>query len=346
MSYTIEIFANPLPQERQQALAEAAHIKEDYLQESGKIHPSLRKLHAQLVKQYPCLSSYDEDDQDQEDCPWSDGPLINNFGSQMAMLGISNHQDEVLAFIILCSGKLGLTVIDPQEGVVYQPNDMQAIAYIQKQQQLAAQKRPWSGKVVRDTVLAHVAPLMARHGFVLKKSQSGFVRRFEGGNHYIGFSILNYNPEFQFSYAVSVNLDAVSALDKKIYGAESDCTTMHSNRERMTGVKPRPKVENFEEFPPLLDELSEQLEKIVLPFLDQCRDPVGVDQKMNPPILPGYDRSERMERRALMVAWLANNPNFLGLVDYYRDYIKGYSQDYRDHLEQAISYLLQHKNEE
>ncbi|MFZ6657761.1 hypothetical protein, partial [Undibacterium sp. TJN19] len=98
MSYTIEIFANPLPQERQRALAEAAHIKEDYLQESGKIHPSLRKLHVQLVKQYPCLSSYDEDDQDRDDCPWSDGPLINNFGSQMAMLGISNHQDEVLAY--------------------------------------------------------------------------------------------------------------------------------------------------------------------------------------------------------------------------------------------------------
>ncbi|MFZ6659013.1 hypothetical protein, partial [Undibacterium sp. TJN19] len=302
--------------------------------------------HAQLVKQYPCLSSYDEDDQDRDDCPWSDGPLINNFGSQMAMLGISNHQDEVLAYVLVCAGKLNLTVMDAQEGVIYGPNDLQAIQFIQKQQQLAAQNRPWSEKTVRDTVLGYVEPLLARQGFIFKKSKSAFERNFDGGSHLIVFVTYNYNPEFKFSFYVSVNLDAVSDLNKKIYGPESSCITMHLGSNLLTGTNVNPVVTNFEEFPPLLKELTTQLEQKVLPFLDQCRDPVGVDQKMNPPILPGCDQSERMERRALMVAWLANNPNFLNLVDHYRNITKGRFQAYRDQFEQAASYLLQHKNEE
>ncbi|MFZ6659154.1 hypothetical protein, partial [Undibacterium sp. TJN19] len=246
----------------------------------------------------------------------------------------------------VCAGKLNLTVMDAQEGVIYGPNDLQAIQFIQKQQQLAAQNRPWSEKTVRDTVLGYVEPLLARHGFIFKKSKSAFERNFDGGNHLIVFVTYNYNPKFKFSFYVSVNLDAVNSLDKKIYGPESKTTAMHLGSRFFTGTNSMPSVMNFEEFPPLLNELTQQLEERILPFLEQCRDVVGVDQKMNPSVLPGCDQSDRVEYRALMVAWLANNPNFLGLVDYYRDYIKGYSQDYRDHLEQAISYLLQHKNEE
>ena len=345
MSYTIEIYTSTLPEDDQQALALAEQIKHAYSEERGKIDLSLRKLYAQLVKSYPCQSSYSEYDEGIEDCPWSDSPLIDNFGAQMAMLGIGNQYEEVLAHILTCAGKLQLTVIDPQEGVLYRPNSDLAVKFIQHQKQLAAESQPWNEKTVKNAILSYMEPMLEKHGFVLKKSKSSFERAIPGGNQTVLFVTYNYSPTYQFSFALGVGFDEVEILSKKIYETDYVRGTLQTNMEHFTKTKKDPGAKNFEELNIALVELGTLFAEKVLPFLDSCQDIYSVDKELNPKTMPGYDTAYRIECRALIAAWLANNPEFPQLVDYYRDSVKAYYQKYRDDLEQTISYLLQHKNE-
>ena len=345
MSYTIEIYTSTLPDDDQQALAQAEQIKVAYRQESGKIHPGLRKLHGLLIKEYPCLSSYEDDEEEgMDDCPWSDGPLINNFGAQMAILGIRNHQDEVLAHILSCAGKLQLSVIDPQEGVLYRPNSDLAVKFIQHQKQLAAESQPWNEKTVKKAISSYIEPLLMKHGFVLKKNKLSFERVVAGGTLGIYFVTYNYSPIYRLSFSIGVELEEVKMLGKKIYGEDAVHSTLHTNMEYFTKTKQNSGVKNFDELGSALQDLGKVIEEKTVPFLDLCQDVHGVDKVMNPKTMPGCDAATKVETRALLVAWLANNPDFLKLVDYYRDSVKAYYQEYRDHLEQSISYLLQHKN--
>lgn len=86
--------------------------------------PVLVKLHNLLTSIYPCLSSYPRDGMVMEDCPWSDGPLINNFSSQSAILGLSRSPDsaDAQSLIVAASVTLGLTVLDEQTEVIHRPH--------------------------------------------------------------------------------------------------------------------------------------------------------------------------------------------------------------------------------
>ncbi|MDP1977204.1 hypothetical protein [Undibacterium sp.] len=345
MSYLIEIYAAALSDDNQQALAQAEQIKHVYSEEQGKIDPNLRKLYAQLVKVYPCQSSYSEYDEGREDCPWSDSPLINNFGAQMAMLDMDSQHEEVLAHILVCAGKLQLSVIDPQEGVLYHPNSELTVKFIQHQKQLAAQSQPWNEKTVKNAILSYMEPMLEKHGFVFKKSKSKFERIISGGYQGITFVTYNYSPKYCFSFVVGVRLDELEALSEKIYAIDAVHGTLQANMDDFTKTKIKPAVRNFDELTMALHDLGILVEEKVLPFLEQCKYIDGVDKELNPVNLPGRDTAPNVESRALMVAWLANNPDFPKLVNYYRDSVKAYYQEYRDNLEQTISYLLQHKNE-
>ncbi len=85
--------------------------------------PALRTLHDTITSVYPCLSSFDDSDDGIDDCPWSDGPLIDNFGAQMGTIGLTgNKVGRVASFIRYCATTLGLTVFDEQEGKIFQPS--------------------------------------------------------------------------------------------------------------------------------------------------------------------------------------------------------------------------------
>jgi len=82
--------------------------------------PEFRQLYDLLVERYPCLCSLP--DGQEEDTIWSDGPLWNNFGTRVAILGI-RHQcaDEALPFIVESANSLGLIVFEPAMGVIFRP---------------------------------------------------------------------------------------------------------------------------------------------------------------------------------------------------------------------------------
>ncbi|MBI1324239.1 hypothetical protein GC170_13795 [bacterium] len=81
-------------------------------------------VHSQLIDRltakFPCICDLDDDQFD--DGVWTDGPLRNNAGHFVTVLGIVPQRvDEVLPFLIEVSNGLGLFVFDQQSARIHRP---------------------------------------------------------------------------------------------------------------------------------------------------------------------------------------------------------------------------------
>ena len=123
MSYIIEIAVPALPDDDRLAWQAADALRASQEGEAGR-HPVLVRLHDVLTAVYPCLSRYPDGDPPLDECPWSDGPLIGNVGSRMAVFGLNGGVQQRLAarFVVDAATMLGLTVLDPQVGKIYRPD--------------------------------------------------------------------------------------------------------------------------------------------------------------------------------------------------------------------------------
>lgn len=123
MSYVVDVILVPPPDAWEAALAlrqELAEARDARLKTGAPVpyeRPSepMKELHRRLTARFPCLN-------DDPDGPWSDGPLINNFGQRIATLGIvGSRLAEVLPFLIGTANDMGFWVLDGQGAVVHLP---------------------------------------------------------------------------------------------------------------------------------------------------------------------------------------------------------------------------------
>jgi hypothetical protein len=122
MSYTVDLIVGSLPASDAEAWRAIETLRERYHEDKSDKAPALVKLHEQLIKRYPCLCSYAEDDPAMEQSPWADGPMLGNFASEMGMLAIVfSRVDEVVPFIIEQASNLSISVADGQTGRIYRP---------------------------------------------------------------------------------------------------------------------------------------------------------------------------------------------------------------------------------
>ena len=121
MSYTVDIWSHAFPRDN----AAAWSLRDELLDERDKAYdagqdrvpasPEMLELHQRLRSQFPCIC-------DDDTGPWSDGPLINNFGAGHAVLGISySRVAEVLPVLIATATEMGLHVFDGQSERLYRP---------------------------------------------------------------------------------------------------------------------------------------------------------------------------------------------------------------------------------
>ena len=122
MSYIIEIAVPALPDDDRLAWEAAIALRESQEDEAGK-DPVLVRLLDILTAVYPCMSSYPDGDPPLDECPWSDGPLIGNVGSRMAVFGLNGGGQQAVAarFVTDAATMLGLTALDQQAGRIYRP---------------------------------------------------------------------------------------------------------------------------------------------------------------------------------------------------------------------------------
>jgi len=120
MSYTVDLIVGSLSSRNAEAWKQIEKLRESYYDDAREKAPQLVALHGVLTAKYPCLCSYADDDEDMENSPWADGPMINNFSHEMGMLAISfSRAEEVVPFIVVSANRLGITVADGQTGEIH-----------------------------------------------------------------------------------------------------------------------------------------------------------------------------------------------------------------------------------
>ena len=117
MSYIISITRNNVPKDDDAAWEYLDKLREKDSGESSKDFINLLK---KMMERYPCICDEQEEGDDREFI-WSDGPLIGNAGHDVTTLGLSAFPDEALTFIIKTANTLGFVVFDEQTGIISRP---------------------------------------------------------------------------------------------------------------------------------------------------------------------------------------------------------------------------------
>ncbi|BBB68763.1 hypothetical protein UNDYM_4510 [Undibacterium sp. YM2] len=173
MSYTLTILAVQTPASDAETYTWLNDKRESYHSSDAAAVPVLVKFHDAITRLFPCLSSC-ADGEAMDACPWSDGPLINNFVGDMGVVGISQRHEEVIPQILRFSNTLGLTVIDEHEGVIHRPQRYRIVLQGVKEDMAVTAVADKLAPLFKRTP-AQVADMLAQAGLVLKKDLTQIV---------------------------------------------------------------------------------------------------------------------------------------------------------------------------
>ena len=119
MSAILYIWKTPVPKGSDSAI-EAEQIVEELLTKEGDFPQLYVDFINDLTLKYPDITELSDDEVD--DSPWSDGPLINNATPGLCTLGLVwSGYEEAAPFVFETAKKHGLVAYDPQEGIVHFP---------------------------------------------------------------------------------------------------------------------------------------------------------------------------------------------------------------------------------
>jgi hypothetical protein len=111
MSYSIMVFEGDVPRSDEEAVAVYQSMIDRY-QDGGAVEPTpaIRAYVEAMLARWPDIS-----EDDGEDSPWADSPLINNASGPMFhfALGFSSL-DASIPFIVEEAERRGLVCVDPQ----------------------------------------------------------------------------------------------------------------------------------------------------------------------------------------------------------------------------------------
>ena len=119
MSWVIEIVSVPVADDTDDAWDQLGELREVEDAREYGTPPSepMNELYRRLTARYPCITENPES-------PWSDGPLINNFGDKLTTIGIVGSQlDETLPFVVDTATGMGFTVFDAGDERIYRPKN-------------------------------------------------------------------------------------------------------------------------------------------------------------------------------------------------------------------------------
>lgn len=120
MSYALAVWEGVRPVNDEAAAATFEDLYREHMRHMGgqktPTTPLIRQYVEALVTRWPDLSP-DDDEDDEDASPWSDGPLINNSSGPLFYFGMvfSRCQDGA-SFAADLARTLGLVCFDPQDG--------------------------------------------------------------------------------------------------------------------------------------------------------------------------------------------------------------------------------------
>jgi hypothetical protein len=117
MSWVIEIVSVPVADDPAEAWEQLEELRDEAAEREYGTPPGaeMLELYHPLSARYPCIM-------EDENSPWSDGPLINNLGDRITTLGfISSGMTEALPFVIDTATEMGFTVFDAGDEKIHRP---------------------------------------------------------------------------------------------------------------------------------------------------------------------------------------------------------------------------------
>jgi hypothetical protein len=197
---------------------------------------------------------------------------------------------------------------------------------------------------VIESIYTLISPLLESKGFRLKKGiDGGFFRFFPGGYQCIGVSLVDLEPDFDFSLVLSIRLDVVEDIANKFNAAPAKyharTATFATFQERfLPKGETKFTVSTEAEIGSAIAQLKPVIEERIIPFLDQTQNLETVAEAMMlteiPKILPGGPNL-----RALAVAWMIQHPKFERIASTYKERIRQYPKKSQEELDAFIAYL-------
>jgi hypothetical protein len=295
-----------------------------------------------------------------DDAVWSDGPLINNFGYRVAVLGLSSV--EALPFLINTATAKGCIVFDWQDGKIHRTHLAQSLD--------STVSAPLKKADVRRLVFEQLGSVVSAAGFHLKKSEMQFTRRIPGGAQTIGLPVLDYHPVYVFSLYMLIRLDAVdeiyhrfSDIDPKYHAQGWTTNTPLSYfvksvpKRYRWGRQDQYRVETTEDIEGALAHLLPVVQRDVLPFFERYQTLDALHIAMNrtrhgvfAALHAGMNGSRKgpfselgpgVPMQAVILAYLAKSSDLQKIISRRRKF-DPLDRDLKERFEQLVSWLNQH----
>lgn len=213
----------------------------------------------------------------------------------------------------------------------------------------------WNKRRVRQLLYEGLTPVTDVSGFRLHKGSEGFVRKILGGRQHISVALWDFHPEFQFSLTLCTRLDAVESLFHpfaetmpQYYKETVTALTQleHLGEEGTPGRGVIYSVTTDEELATVLIAVSKLISGKVLPFLNRHTTLAALDAAMNPENVmatgrQAFDSSHHPYRgmRAVIVAYLNQNPCFEQLVSRYQEEMRSLISSEQIKFDRLVHYL-------
>lgn len=288
MSYVIHVWEEPRPASLDDAVRIAFDLGEDVIGQN----PGFLVLAGRLVARYPCITT-------DPDGVWSDGPLDGKTEERAYVLGISDRHAQVVAFVVECAGKLGLTVFDMQAGCAWLPSGQLL--------ETGAAAPAWIDQLspmdIRAAVLDGLMRVLGPFGFgYVTQGEPALQLAFPGGLHRIVVPIADRHPVYAFSFTLMTKLDAVAAITGAGWATVND-GYFHGESGKQYTVDSRPAL--------ALAVTAMNIAAIdkLLPLLDLISDVPGMEALYN----AAGPFSKDDGHIALILARLAGNPDYAAM---------------------------------
>lgn len=342
MGYQVQIIEADLSVDDGQASIEIDKIVSQHLLTEEKPSSTLLKLYKLLVKKYPCLSSYRDDDPKIDDCVWADGPLLNNFGQHAAVLEIASDEEQVMAFILQCASELNLTVVDFESGFIFRPNSPRALSYIAAQAEAERNSAGFNLKSVTEYVVSQLSPIFLALGFKWKKANSSFVRKIAGGDQRVWIYIWERHKEFRISCQVVINIDRVTELKRIILANPKVKSPFMSNLSFFAGRNVDYRVSNFEALVKVTQELHKIASEKIIAHVQEITTMQILNSRVSPITKEERPRIHSERKDELILAYITAPSDFDQLVGFYKERAKNLAQHHLDEINKVVNYLKQH----
>jgi hypothetical protein len=209
-------------------------------------------------------------------------------------------------------------------------------------------------KTVEIELNLRLGKLLLPGGYKLTKIDKyteGFVRTDDGVRQSIVIPLWDHKGEFQFSLTMCIRIEAVEAISNLFSGVlpeyQASSDTCVINLQAIVPELDRLTVWDLPTIQQAVTQLSPYISTRLLPFLDEHRDLRSVDRLLNQDI--PLEQIAGMSGKGSWVLWfamsaiilarLAQNPEFDKLVERYRNEIRIFPKDDQEKYEKLVEYL-------